>query len=100
MTLTVALVLIFALIGILSIGALYRTHVERMQFLRNEIELLTGRIQKLEQASYKRINHLSLEELENAMAELVVLELEETIKKERIESIRAHLAKVHTPTKK
>jgi len=65
-----------------------------------KIKELELRITKLERASYKRINHLSLEELENALAELAVLEIEESIKQERIGSIRTHLAKVHTPTKK
>jgi len=81
--------IIAILLGLAVLGAfylLYQGHEKR--------------ISRLEDAQQKRINYSSLEEIENAMAELAVLEAETDMRKERIESVRKHLSKAHTPKEK
>lgn len=70
------------------------------QEMTRSLHSLDERVKKLEVANPKRINYQSLEEIENAMSELVVFEMEQDLKAERIASIKAHLAKAHTPPKK
>ena len=86
------LAVFLGVVAALLVVALYQEQVRK-------IESLDERVKKLEAANPKRINYQSLEEIENAMSELVVLEMEHDLRVERIASIKAHLAKAHTPTK-
>ncbi len=86
MNMPILIAVFFGVLGVLSVAALYRS--------------LDRRISKLEEANPKRINLRSLEELEHALAELAVYEIDIDLQKERLNNIRAHLAKAHTPTKK
>lgn len=65
-----------------------------------KIKQLEERISKLETANHKRINYTSLEDLENAMTALMILREDLSIRSNIVENAMAHLAKVHTPTKK
>lgn len=91
MTLSISILL--GAVAILLAVALYKE-------MTNQLHSLDERVKKLEEANPKRINYQSLEEIENAMSELVVFEMEQDLKAERIKSIKAHLAKAHTPTTK
>lgn len=77
-----------------------RLHILQIdhKVLGDEYRALSERVRKLEQANPKRINLTSLEEIENAMAELAVLEMDNDLRSERITSIKSHLARAHTPT--
>lgn len=65
---------------------------------RSKIHGIEARVRKLEEANPKRINLNSLEEIEHAMAELVVLRMDAELKVERIDNVMGHLTKAHTPT--
>lgn len=78
--------------------ALYVEIRSKMHSIQVEQKALNERVHKLELANPKRINYQSLEEIENALAELAVLEMDNDLRAERIASIKLHLAKAHTPT--
>lgn len=93
---TQLLLLIILLLGVFAVACA----VELYRNLKAEIRDLKERMKKLESANVKRINVSSLEELEHAMAELAVLEMDNDLRGARIASVRTHLAKAHTPNSK
>lgn len=78
--------------------ALYVEIRSRLHSIQVEQKTMNERVHKLELANPKRINLTSLEEIENAMSELAVLEMDNDLRAERIASIKLHLARAHTPT--
>lgn len=75
---------------IIALVMLYRSLVDRMDSQEE-------RIARLEEAKRKRTNLITLEEIENAMAELAAYELLIQNQQQRVDSIRGHLSKAHTP---
>lgn len=65
-----------------------------------KIKAMEERIKKLETAGYKRMNHISLEEVEHAISALVALENDLEIRSNMVRNALAHLSKAHTPDKK
>lgn len=94
------LTLCFGVAAFILALALYVEIRSKMRNIEVEQKALNERVKKLEEANPKRINYQSLEEIENAMSELVVLEMEHDLRAERITSIKAHLSRAHTPNKK
>lgn len=92
------LTICFGLAAALCAAALYVEIRSKLHGIQTEQRALTERVQKLEQANPKRINLNSLEEIEHAMAELVVLRMDAELKVERIDNVMGHLTKAHTPT--
>lgn len=91
---------ILFLVGLAAILAtleLYRILRSENQNLRRDVCDMKSRIIRLEEASIKRVNYQTLEEIEHAMAELAVLDTEHNLRGSRIASIREHLSKAHTP---
>lgn len=78
--------------------ALYVEIRSKMHSIEVEQKTLNARVHKLEEANPKRINLTSLEEMEHAMAELLVLRMDAELKVERIDNVMGHLTKAHTPT--
>lgn len=77
--------------------ALYVEIRSKLHSIQAEQKMLNDRVRKLEEANPKRINLTSLEEMEHAMAELVVLRMDAELKVERIDNVMGHLTKAHTP---
>lgn len=69
-----------------------------MEF-RHHIHALEERLSLMERAKQKRLNYVSLEEIEHAMAALDVMDRELEFKRSVLDNAKAHLAKAHNPEK-
>lgn len=81
--------------------------IEIYKHLRNEIFQLNDsvfeldeRVKKMEEAGQKRINYRSLEEIEHAMSEMMMLRMDKQTEIDRIDNIMGHMSKAHTPKQK
>jgi hypothetical protein len=84
--------LLYFFAGAFAMGCLMRVY--------QKITDMQAKIEKLEKAQQVRVNYKSLEEIENAMAELAVYDMDLDLQKERVRTIRHYLSKAHTPTSK